>query len=58
MSSLPLQILLYFDNWFVLGFLIYNMFLYIYKGARRRATAARATRARAPQGASSTTRNT
>ena len=35
LSSLPLQILLYFDNWWVLGFLIYNLFVYIYKGASR-----------------------
>ena len=60
LSSLPLQILLYFDNWFIKGFLIYNLLLYVYKGARRRGTRSgrrKSTRARA-QGASCTTRAT
>ncbi|KAJ1451367.1 hypothetical protein M885DRAFT_15956 [Pelagophyceae sp. CCMP2097] len=33
LSSLPLQILLYFDAWFAGGFFVYNCFLFIYKAS-------------------------
>lgn len=32
LSSLPLQVLLYFDGWFATLYFAYNILLYIYKG--------------------------
>ena len=33
LSSLPLQILIYFENWFVLGFTAFNACAFVYKGS-------------------------
>ena len=33
LSSLPLQILIYFDGWFCFGYFFYQMLLYLYKGS-------------------------